>query len=107
MKRPLESKFQAELVKELRAMMPDALIFKNESKQGLPDLTILYGKHWALLECKAYKNAKHQPGQDRYIEKANKMSFGKFIYPENKMEVLDELQQAFRIGRKACDTKSE
>jgi len=107
MKRPLESKFQAELVKELREIFPDALIFKNESKQGLPDLTVLYGKHWALLECKAYKHAKHQPGQDRYIEKANKMSFGRFIYPENKMEVLDELQQAFRVGRKTRSSKSE
>ena len=94
----LESKFQRELIEELRALFPEALIFKNESKQGLPDLTILDGKNWALLECKKSKSAEHQPNQDYYVEKANRMSFSRFIYPENKQEVLDELQQAFRTG---------
>ena len=103
----LESKFQRELVEELRELFPDALIFKNESKQGLPDLTILEGKNWALLECKKSENAEHQPNQDYYVEKANEMSFSRFIYPENKQEVLNELQQAFRTGREACASQSE
>lgn len=92
----LESQFQRELIQELKDLFPGALIYKNESKQGLPDLTVLYGPHWALLECKREKNAKHQPGQDYYVNQANEMSFSRFIYPENKQEVLDELQQAFR-----------
>ena len=94
-----ESTFQQGLIRELKEMFPDALIFKNESKQGLPDLTILEGERWALLECKASADASHQPNQDYYVEKANGMSFSRFIFPENKQEVLDELQQALRPGR--------
>lgn len=94
-----ESAFQHGLIQELKAIYPDALIFKNESKQGLPDITILEGDRWALLECKASKDASHQPNQDYYVEKADRMSFSRFIFPENKQEVLDELQQAFRAGR--------
>lgn len=94
-----ESAFQRDLIRELKELFPDALIFKNESKQGLPDLTILEGDRWALLECKASSDASHQPNQDYYVEIANRMSFSRFIFPENKQEVLDELQQALRSGR--------
>ena len=103
----LESKFQRELIEELREMLPGALIYKNESKQGLPDLTVLWNEHWALLECKKSADASHQPNQDFYVEHADSMSFSRFIYPENKQEVLDELQQAFRVGREACPSESE
>ena len=95
----LERDFQRNLIEELKELYPEALIFKNESKQGLPDLTILYQNKWALLECKESRTAKHQPNQDYYVERANSMSFSRFIYPENKQEVLDELQQAFRTER--------
>lgn len=93
----LERDFQPKLVKELQSMYPDAIIFKNDTRQGLPDLTILYKDHWALLECKKSEKEKHQPNQDYYVEKANKMSFSRFIYPENKEEVLRELQQSFEL----------
>ena len=92
----LERDFQRNLIEELKTLYPEALIFKNESKQGLPDLTILYQDKWALLECKESKTAKHHPNQDYYVELANSMSFSRFIYPENKQEVLNDLQQAFR-----------
>lgn len=92
----LERDFQSDLIDELKGLYPEALIYKNESKQGFPDLTILYRDKWALLECKKNGKAKHQPNQDYYVERANSMSFSRFIYPENKQEVLDELQQAFR-----------
>ena len=95
----LERDFQRNLIEELKELYPEALIFKNESKQGLPDLTILYQNKWALLECKESRTAKHQPNQDYYVERANSMSFSRFVYPENKQEVLDELQQAFRTER--------
>ena len=95
----LESQFQRELIQDLKAMFPGVLVYKNESKQGIPDLTVLYRNHWALLECKNRETASHQPNQDYYVEMADEMSFARFVYPENKQEVLDELQQAFRVKR--------
>ena len=103
----LESQFQKKLVSELKEQYPTAIIFKNESKQGLPDITILHENGWALLECKRSADADHQPNQDYYVDKANKMSFASFIYPENKEEVMNALQQALRPGRKTCLPESE
>ena len=93
-----ESHFQRELIEELKELFPGSLIYKNETRQGFPDLTVLYGRRWALLECKREENAGHQKNQDYYVELADSMSFSRFIYPENKEEVLHELQQAFRAG---------
>ena len=92
----LESKFQSKLIKELEEMFPGCLILKNDSDyiQGIPDLTILHGKRWAMLEDKAGEKASRRPNQEYYVDKANNMSYASFICPENKEEVLHELQQA-------------
>lgn len=95
----LESQFQSSLIKELEELYPTSFIFKNETKQGFPDLTILHPDGWALLECKRSKDASHRPNQDWYIEHGKEMQFASFIYPENKKEVLDALQQTLRPGR--------
>lgn len=99
----LESKFQADLIEELYSMFPGCIILKNDPKylQGFPDLTILYFKIYAVLECKKSENEPHQPNQDYYVETVNDMSFSRFIYPENKEEVLYELQQALQPRRTA------
>jgi len=96
-----ERKFQAELIKELEDIFDGCVILKNDPtyKQGIPDLLVLYGDRWAMLECKRHTSAKHRPNQDYYISKLGDMSYASFIYPENKEEVLDELQQAFGIRR--------
>lgn len=93
-----ESEFQKELCKELKQRFPGSIVLKNDSGylQGIPDLTVLYKDKWAMLEVKKSKTAARQPNQEYYIDILNQMSFSKFIYPENKQEVLDELQQAFR-----------
>lgn len=93
----LENKFQAKLIKELKNMFPGCLVLKNDPNyiQGFPDLTVLYEDKWALLEAKREEDASHRPNQDFYISMADKMSFARFICPENKQEVLHELQQAF------------
>ena len=89
----LENKFQAKLIKELKDLFPGCIVMKNDASyiQGIPDLVILYNNHWASLEVKKSARASHQPNQDYYVEKMEKMSFSRFIYPENKDEVLDEL----------------
>ena len=100
----LESKFQAELIKELKTIFPGCIIQKQDSGriQGIPDLLILYEDRWAMLECKRSAKASHRPNQDYYVAKCDDMSFCRYIYPENKAEVLDALQQSLQSNRKAC-----
>lgn len=93
----LESKFQANLIKELKKMFEGCIVMKNDSSyiQGIPDLLVLYRDKWASLEVKKSANAKRQPNQEYYVEKMDAMSFAAFIYPENKDEVLDDLYAYF------------
>ena len=92
-----ESKFQSELIKELKTRFPDCIVMKNDPNyiQGIPDLLVLNGTKWAGLECKQSEKSSHRPNQDYYVEKMNKMSYAAFIFPENKEEVLSELQSTF------------
>ena len=93
----LESRFQKELMDEIRERYPGCVILKNDSGyiQGFPDWTILYKDKWAVLEAKREKNAARQPNQEYYVDRLNGMSFSRFVYPENKEEVLRVLQQTF------------
>lgn len=97
----LESKFQSEVVKELKAIFPGCVVQKQDATaiQGIPDLLILYNDKWAMLECKRNEKASRRPNQEYYVDKFDKMSFCRFIYPENKEEVLDALQQSLCVGR--------
>ena len=94
----LDSIFKGQLIKELKKMFPGCIVTKNDSSyiQGIPDLTIFYKDKWATLECKQNARAKRQPNQEYYVGRMNEMSFSKFICPENKEEVLYELQQTFK-----------
>ena len=93
----LESDFQAKLIVELKQRFPGCIVLKNDPGylQGFPDLTVFYQNKWATLECKKSARSKKQPNQEFYIGYLNEMSFSRFIYPENKEEVLNDLQQAF------------
>jgi hypothetical protein len=94
----LEREFQKELIKELKVRFPKCIIAKMDAGyiQGIPDLLILYNHHWALLEVKKDAKAKHRPNQDYYVDICNRMSFAAFIYPENKEDVLHDLEEAFK-----------
>jgi hypothetical protein len=78
-------------------MFPDCVILKNDPEYmpGVPDLTIFFEEHWAMLEVKASATSPTRPNQPYYIEKLNSMSFAAFVYPENKDQVLHDLQLAF------------
>ena len=104
-----ESKFQAKLIKELKERFEGCMVLKNDANylQGICDLLVLFGERWAMLECKASADSHRQPNQEYYVDKFNGMSYASFVYPENKEQVLDELQQTFKLGRKARASKRE
>lgn len=104
-----ESAFQKGLINDLKKRFPGFMVLKNDPNyiQGIPDLLVLYEGRWAALECKKAKQASHQPNQDYYVERMNEMSFSRFVYPENKENVLDELQQSFQSCRPARFSRGE
>ena len=94
----LENQFKTNLVRELKERFPGCIVLHIDPNeiQGIPDLLILYRDRWAALEGKRSLNAPHRPNQDYYVAKMNAMSFSRFIYPENKEDVLDELRESFK-----------
>lgn len=96
----LENKFQAKLIKELKDTFPGCIVMKNDSSyiQGIPDLVVLHGNKWAALECKKTGSASKRPNQEYYVDRMEEMSFAKFVYPENKDEVMNSLHSHFTNG---------
>jgi hypothetical protein len=104
----LESKYQSQVIAKLRDLFPGCIIMKNDSSylQGIPDITILFGRHWAVLEIKSFAKARRRPNQAWYNEQMNSMSFAAFLCPENEEEVLDALQRTLRPRRVARVSQS-
>ena len=102
-----ESKFQSDLIKKIQTRYEGAIVLKNDSsyKQGVPDLTVFYKDKWAALECKQHDKASHRPNQDYYISRMNEMSFARFISPDNEEDVLNEMDEAFKVRRSTCISK--
>lgn len=98
-----ERVYQGKLIKKIKDRFPGATVLKNDSAylQGIPDLTVMQGKHWGMLEVKVSADAPVQPNQQHYVDSLNKQSFAAFIYPENEEEVLDALQRALTPRRTA------
>lgn len=92
----LESKFKTKLIKEIEERLPGSMVLHLDPTecQGIPDILVLYKNKWAVLEGKKSGNASHRPNQDFYVEKMNDMSYAAFIFPENKEEILNDLQHA-------------
>jgi len=93
-----ENEYQAVLIKKIKKRWPDAFVMKNDPNyiQGVPDLCVLNGGHWAMLETKRDEHEHHQPNQDHYVEKLNEMSYSSFIFPQNEEEVLDAMERVFK-----------
>lgn len=93
----LERDFQPKLIERLEVLFPGCLVMKQDSsyRQGIPDLLVLFRNRWALLEVKKSEDSPPRPNQDWYVTWAQENSFGAFIYPENKDDVLTELVKFF------------
>lgn len=91
----LESDFKRKVSLTIKDRMPKAIIIKMPAQdiQGIPDMLILYNNKWAALEFKKSKDAPKRPNQDLFVNRMNRMSFARFIYPENKEEVLNALER--------------
>ena len=78
--------------------------------QAIPDLLVLYKNKWAVLECKRSEEAfrqslKKNPNQLYYVNLMDGMSFASFIFPENKEDVLYDLEQTFKSKRYSRNPK--
>lgn len=93
----LENDYKSKLKKRIEERFPGCVVLKNDEQlmQGIPDMTILYGPRWAVLEVKRDKYAPFEPNQEYYLEYLNDMSFASVIFPAIEAEVLDAVQRAF------------
>lgn len=103
-----ESKFQHDLIEELYDRFPGCMVMKLDANyiQGIPDLLILYRDKWAVLECKKSAKASHRPNQDYYVDMMDEMSFAAFIFPENREEVLNDLERSLKTRRRSRISRS-
>ena len=98
-----ESDFQKYVIDRIKRELPKAIVMKNDSSyiQGIPDLSVLYGNKYAMLEVKKSEaDRKHpQTNQEDYICLfADWGAFSSFIYPEVYDEKIDALLRYFKGG---------
>ena len=98
-----EGKFKEKLISDIEKEFPGCIVTKLEAdfKNGIPDVLILHKDKWATLECKkdekeVIKERPNKLAQDHYVAAMDKMSFSRYVYPENKEEVLNELKIHFQ-----------
>ena len=108
-----ENNFQKNLIRELKERFPGCLVMKLDASyiQAIPDLLVLYKNKWAVLECKRSekdfrKSLNNNPNQMYYVNLMDGMSFASFIFPENKEDVLYDLEQTFKSKRNSRNSKS-
>lgn len=97
----LENKYQAGLIKRIHLRIPDSIVIKNDPnlRQGIPDLTVLSGRRWGMLEVKASREAQLQPNQMYYVDLFHEMSYAAVIFPENEEIILNELARELQLRR--------
>ena len=99
----LESQFKTHLTRRIKKEFPGSMIFHLNPMvdgQGIPDLLVLYEDKWVALEGKQSIRSKRRPNQEFYVNKMDKMSMARFVYPQNEEEVLNDISTAFGVPRK-------
>lgn len=91
--------FKSKFMRDLQKLYPYSYILLLDPNyvQGVPDVLILDGPNWATFEVKRSRSAKRQPNQDWHVEQMNEMSYSRFVSPETRKDILDELQRAFGV----------
>ena len=94
-----ESKFQLSVKKEIEDRLPESTVIRGFTGiQGFPDILVLYKGRFAVLEAKKEEEAEVRPNQKYWIGRFGEHAFSSFIYPENRKEVLDEMEHTLRGG---------
>lgn len=90
-----EAKFQAKIVSYLKKKGCVVLKYEQNATthSGFPDILFMESGFWGAIEVKKSKNAKFQPLQKEMIEKLDKMSWARVVYPENWEEVKKEIEE--------------
>jgi len=96
-----EAQYQRGLIERISKRFPECVVLRNkpDDVQGIPDLLIIHGDRWAMLEVKASYRSRVQPNQSHHVASFNDLSYAAFIYPENEEEILNDLQQALGVVR--------
>ena len=97
-----ESVIQASIIKELERQYPGAVVLKTDPSyiQGFPDLLFLQNSFWAALEVKRAQNSARQPNQGYWVDRLDRLSFSRFIYPSNLDKVFNALDDALLWERR-------
>lgn len=93
-----ESDFKNGLYKEIRNKFPGSEVVPNDAGyiQGFPDATVYFPNgRYVLLEGKRTTKSAKQPNQDYYVNDSPLCDNAMFVYPENKREVLVELERRY------------
>ncbi len=94
-----EADFKSKLYKEIRNKFPGTEVIPNDAGylQGFPDATVyLPNGKYVLLEGKRTENSARQPNQDYYVNDSPLSTNAMFVYPENKKEVLKEIERRYK-----------
>ena len=94
-----ESDFKSDLYKEIRKCCPGSEVIPNDANylQGFPDATVyLPNGKYILLEGKKTSTSAKQPNQDYYVNHSPLSPNAMFVHPENKKEVLEEIERRFK-----------
>jgi hypothetical protein len=93
-----ESEFKSKLYKEIRERFPGSEVLPNDANylQGIPDATVYFpnGRYF-LLEGKKEETSRRQPNQSYYVNESPLSPNAMFVSPENKEEVLAELERRY------------
>ena len=93
-----EGKYKKRLKSVLRQLYPGCGIIDVDpyvNDNSMPDMIVVYGPAWVMLETKKEVNAEQQPNQGYYIRHFDKMSYASFASPENHKEVLRDVEIIF------------
>ena len=88
-----EAKLQSDIIKYLKKK--ECFVMKP-SGSGVPagtsDIFFCYEGFFGFIEVKKSYNASFQPLQKEFIDKTNEWSWAKAVYPENWLEIKQELE---------------